>query len=102
MPLPQSMSIGIYTKRTAHITGNKQKGLILLDVLMKSATVSIIYYPGCYKGKDSVGNNQTDQMAPEVALQEPVLIIGLQETPTGKGMGLRNGLLIICIRKKIK
>jgi len=30
------------------------------------------------------GNNQADQVAREVAMQEPVLVMGLQETPAGK------------------
>ena len=30
------------------------------------------------------GNNQADQVAGEVAMQEPILVIGLQVTPTGK------------------
>ena len=50
MPLPQPTSIGIYDKRTAHIRGNQQEVLDLLDVLMKSATVSI-HCPGCAREK---------------------------------------------------
>ena len=29
-------------------------------------------------------NNQADQVAQEVAMQEPILVMGLQETPAGK------------------
>jgi hypothetical protein len=49
---------------------------------MKLATVSIIHCPGHQKGRDSVawGNNQADQ----VALQEPITVMGLQETPAGE------------------
>ena len=31
-----------------------------------------------------MGNNQADQVAPEVAMQEPIPVMGLQEMPTGK------------------
>ena len=53
-----------------------------MNVLMKPATVSIIHCPGLQKRRDSVawGNNQADQ----VAIQEPIQVMGLQETPTGK------------------
>ena len=30
------------------------------------------------------GNNQADQVAQEVAMQEPIPVMGLQETPAGK------------------
>ena len=54
----------------------------LLDALMQPATVSIIHCPGHQKGRDSVaqGNTQVDQ----VAMQEPLLVMGLQETLAGK------------------
>ena len=75
-------------ERTAHIRGkrkNKQEILDLLDALMKPATVSI-YYPGHQKGRDSVawGNNQADQVAQEVAMQDPIPVLGLQVTPSGE------------------
>ena len=65
---------------------NKQEILDLLDALMKLATVSIIHCPGHQKGRDSVswGNNQADQVAQEVAMQEPIPVMGLQETPARK------------------
>ena len=58
----------------------------LLDALMKLATVSIIHCPGHQKGRNSVsrGNNQADQVAQEVAMQEPIPVMGLQERPAGK------------------
>ena len=51
--------------------------------LMKSASVGIIHFPGHQKGRDSVvqGNNQADQVAREVAMQEPIVVMGLQEIP---------------------
>ena len=51
---------------------------------MKPVNVSIIHCPGPQKWKDSVGNNQEDQVAQEVAMQEPILIMALQEAPTVK------------------
>ena len=65
---------------------NKQEILDLLDALMKLATVSIIHCPGHRKGRDSVaqGNTQADQVAQEVAMQEPIPVMGLQETVAGK------------------
>jgi hypothetical protein len=56
-----------------------------LDALIKPATVSIIHCPRHQKGRDSVaqGNNQADQVAGEVAMQEPILIMGLQEISAG-------------------
>jgi hypothetical protein len=30
------------------------------------------------------GNNQADQVAQEVAMQEPIPVMGLQETPSGE------------------
>jgi hypothetical protein len=61
---------------------NKQEILDLLDALVKLAAVSIIHCPGHQKGRDSVaqGNTQVDQ----VAMQEPLLVMGLQGTPAGK------------------
>lgn len=76
---------GLLTTKGKEIKTNKQNQEILdsLEALMKSATVSIIRCPGHQKGRDSVawGNNQADQVAQEVAMQEPVQIIDLQETP---------------------
>ena len=83
MPLPHPTSTGIYAKRTAHIRGNEQEILDLLDVLVKSATVSI-HCPGRAKGKDAMGNNQAEQVAPGMDMQEPILVMGLEKTPTGK------------------
>jgi hypothetical protein len=62
-------------ERTAHIRGNKQEIWDLLDALMKPATMSISHYPAHQKRRDLVAqdNNQTDQ----VALQEPILTMGL-------------------------
>lgn len=64
----------------------KQEILDFLDALMQPATVSIIHCPGHQKGRDSVaqGNNQADQVAREVAMQEPIPVMGLQETPAGE------------------
>jgi hypothetical protein len=64
-----------------HHARQKQEILNLLDALMKPATVSIIHCPEHQK-RDSVAqdNNHTDQ----VALKEPILVMGLQETPAGK------------------
>jgi hypothetical protein len=72
---------------TAHIGGKRNKQEIL-DV-MKPSTVSIIHCPRHQKGRDSVsqGNKQADQ----VVLQEHILVMGLQRTPTGKSTGLRDG-----------
>lgn len=58
----------------------------LLDALMKPATVSIIPHPGHQKERDSVawGTNQADQVAQEVPMQEPILVICLQEIPAGE------------------
>ena len=52
--------------------------------MMKRATMSIIYFPGHQKGSVAQGNNQADQVAQEVALQESILVMGLQETPAGE------------------
>ena len=76
MLLPQSISTGIYAKKTAHIRGNQLEILDLLDVLMKPATVSI-HCPGHPKGKDSMGNNPAEQVAPGMDKQEPILFMGL-------------------------
>ena len=78
------MFMGLYTKREKK---QKQAGnLGPLDALIKLATVSIIHCPGHQKGRDSVahGNNQADQMAREVAMQKPILVMSLQEKPAGK------------------
>jgi hypothetical protein len=49
---------------------------------MKPATVSIVHCPRHQQGRDSVslGNNQADQ----VAMQELILVMGLQGPPAGK------------------
>ena len=66
-------------ERTAHIRENKQEILDLLDALMKPATMNIIHCPGHQKTRDpeAQDNNQADQGAQEVAMQEPILAIGL-------------------------
>ena len=84
MCLPQPMATEIYVKRTVHIRGNQQQILDLLEVLMKLATVSIIHCPGYQKEKDSIGNNQAEQVVPGVDFQEPILVMDLKETPTEK------------------
>ena len=45
-----------------------------------------VHCPGHQKGRDSVtqGNNQADQVAWEVAMEEAIPVIGLQEAPAGK------------------
>ena len=60
--------------------------MALLDALMKLAIVSIIHCLGHQKRRDSVaqGNNQADQVAREVAMQDSILAMGLQETPSGE------------------
>jgi hypothetical protein len=60
--------------------------LDLLDALMKLATMSVVRCPGHQKRRDPVarGNNQADQVAQEVARQEPILVMSLQETPAGE------------------
>ena len=80
MPQPMSKR-GLLTSEGKEIK-NKQEILDLLDALMKLATVSIIHCPGHQKGRNSVsrGNNQADQ----VAVQEPILVMGLQGTPARK------------------
>lgn len=57
----------------------------LLDALVKPTTVSTIHCPGHQEGKDSVawGSNKADKVAREMAMQEPILVTGLQETATG-------------------
>lgn len=51
---------------------NNQEILDLLDVLMKSATVSISHCPRHQKGRNSVAwdNSQADQVTQEVVMQE--------------------------------
>ena len=100
MPLPQPTSTGVYAKRTAHIRGNQQEILDLLDALMKPATVSITHCPGRQKGKDLVGNSQAEQMAPRMDIQEPILFVDLQETPTEKWDRMKRSLKICWIKKK--
>ena len=48
----------------------------LLDALIKPAIVSIIQGRGHQKERELVaqGNNQADQVAQEVAMQEPILL----------------------------
>ena len=60
--------------------------MALLDALIKPATVSIIHCPRHQKGRDSVaqGNNQADQVAGEVAIQETIPVMSLKETLAGK------------------
>lgn len=66
-------------ERTAHVRANKQETLNLLDAIMKLATVSIIHCPGHQRRRDSVapGNSQANQVAPEVAMREPIWVLGL-------------------------
>lgn len=56
----------------------------LLDARMKPTTVSTIHCPGKQEGRDSVtwGSDKTDKVAREMAIQEPILVTGLQETAT--------------------
>ena len=56
----------------------------LLDALMKPTTVSTIHCSGYQEGRDSVtwGNNEADQVARKMVMQEPILVAGLQETAT--------------------
>ena len=51
---------------------------------MKPTTVSITHCPGHQKDKDSMGNSQAEQVAPGIDIQEPILIMGLQEILTAK------------------
>ena len=57
----------------------------LLDALMKPTTVSTIHCSGYQEERDSVtwDSNKADKVAQEMAMQEPILVIGLQETATG-------------------
>ena len=66
----------------------------LLDVLMKLVTMSIIHCPGHQKGRNTVAqvNNQEGHVAREVAMQEPILVMGLQETPFGEWGWTKDGL----------
>ena len=41
------------------------------------ASNCIIHCPGHQKGKDSMDNNQAEQVAPGMDMQEPILIMGL-------------------------
>lgn len=52
---------------------------------MKPTTVSTIHCPGKQEGRDSVtwDSNKADKVAREMAIQEPILVGGLQETATG-------------------
>jgi len=56
----------------------------LLDALVKPTTVSTIHCSGYQEGRDSVawGNNEADQAARKMAMQELILVAGLQETAT--------------------
>ena len=51
---------------------------------MKPTTVSIIHCPKHQEGRDSVtwGSNKADKVAREMAMQEPILVAGMQETAT--------------------
>jgi urease accessory protein UreH len=64
----------------------KQEILDLLHSMMKMTTVSIIHCSGHQKGRDLVAqvNNQADQVAREVGMQEPIPVMDLQETPAGE------------------
>jgi hypothetical protein len=77
--MPREMTAYIRGKRNKKQTEN-------IGFLECCDELSIIHFPGHQKGRDSVaqGNNQADQVTWEVAMQEPILVIGLQETPTEK------------------
>jgi ribonuclease HI len=79
---------GLLTSRGKEIK-TKQEILNLLDAPKKVATVSISHCPGHQNGRDSVaqGNNQADQVAPEVAMQEAYPGYGPARN-TGWEMGL--------------
>ena len=79
---------GLLTSRGKEIK-TKQEILNLLDPPKKVATVSISHCPGHQNGRDSVaqGNNQADQVAPEVAMQEAYPGYGPARN-TGWEMGL--------------
>ena len=85
MPFPQYTSIyqerGLLTPE-GKVIKNKQE----ISNLMKLAIVSISHCPGHQKGRNTVaqGNNQADHLAQEVNMQEPILIMDLQETSTGE------------------
>jgi hypothetical protein len=72
--------------------GEGKKKQEILD-LMKLASVSIIHCPEQQKGRDLVSrvNNQADQVAQEVAMQEPILLWACKRHPLGNGTGLRDG-----------
>jgi ribonuclease HI len=93
------MSMGLDTKRGLLTSDgkeikNKQEILDLLDALMKPATVSIVYCPGHQKGRDSVAqdNNQADQVAGDIAIQEPIPLWACKRYLLGNETGLRDGL----------
>ena len=48
--------------------------------------VTEYHSPAHQKGRDSLawGNIPADKLTPEVATQKSILVIGLQDTPTGK------------------
>jgi hypothetical protein len=80
MPLPQPMPTRLYTKieDCSYQRENKQAGNLGHDVASNCEYYSL---PKISDGKRlSLGNKQADQ----VAMQEPILVMGLQETPTGK------------------
>ena len=66
-------------------TSAPQMPYSVLDALMKPTTVSIICCPGHQERRDSVtwDSNKTDKVARGMAMQEPILVTGLQETATG-------------------
>jgi hypothetical protein len=80
-------------ERTAHLRGNKQEILDLLDALMKLAAVGIIQYPGHQKGRDSVDGAMTKQ----IKWREKWLCRSLswlwacKKHLLGNGTGLRDG-----------
>jgi hypothetical protein len=70
---------------------------------MKPATVSIIHSPGHQKERDSVAGAITrliEQMAQEVTLQEPIPVMGLQETPAEKWDWTKGWLHIKYMKKE--
>ena len=74
----------------------------LLDALIKPAFVSIIQGRGHQKERELVaqGNNQADQVAQKVAMQEPILVMGLQGTPAGKWGWTKRWLRLKYIEEK--
>jgi hypothetical protein len=95
--LPQPTSTGLYAKREDCSHHRKQiENLGPFDALMKLAIVNIIHCPGHQKRRnpEAWNNNQADQVAGEVAIQEPILVMGLQEIPAGKWDRIKGWLLL--------